>query len=1064
LARVPGGDTSVKTLAAARRLSLCEKACPTMTSAAPALWFNPPEMATNQGSPAGAQFLSVFNDPEAWQVTANASVGMCLTEAFVLQATDQQLSQVLDYLKQHGMQLAMVAGMVPVQANGLGNALEGFTTQAPLAEAVQRIARLGGTLNYISMDEPLAAGHADSTGPQLSITALAQQVATNVAVVKSVFPNVQFKDSENVNTRTDLAAWAQAFQAATGTPISGIGADVDWTNPDIISDLESFAAIVRSIGAGFGITGNANPNETTDQSWALAAEKHIALAMADPLIRPNSIGVETFDPNPTATLPEGLSGTLAHVALEAAEITPLYANGTLAGAKGLTVSTAAPAPSYVGSALDAVAGAAVAVPGVSLDVSGTPQAGTQFAVVVTDVSGTLGAAASGAGQVSSAAANVLLLTGDLADINAELASLTYQGAAPGTDTIDITTYDGAGLVDDHQLPVSVAGALPITLPAGLTVSAAWLAQAQSSLTALCEQIQGVSPSAQTLSALMASMAGGETLAQIRNALAAAQPVQAELQAFFLSHNGKAPTTAQLGTLTQALISSGSLQAVEAPLLAHSAAETQITTLYQQVEGASPDAADLATLARNLLLGTPLAAIRAQLAASAGVQASLAAMFQHVYDVPATSAQLGALTAELAGTTSLAAVRAQFTTAAQAMVTADYQSVLNRAPSATELNGYVSHLMAGTYENSTVSAQLAASAESAANVGALYLSVVGQAAPQSMITTLEQCLSIGRIPLPQLQTDLATAATLYRQITGQPLTASALSPLMYDFLNKVPLSAIAFRIATSSQENQILEASYQALFGSPITGAQLGNLETALQNGTSTLAAAQAALAAQAAADVPVLSGLVATQTDDADTWIAPFGAITLTDPNPTAVETVTMTLTGGDGHLGGVADLNPTDTVFTRTGSAAMLQGDLRAIYLIDPNAHTDGTANLTLSVQNSAGNTASTTVTIATITERLPTSTTLLFMPAGNDTVGAKGGETFVFPASGFGTDEISGFNPATDMIQLPKALVPTYSAVLADETVTGSGITIALGASESIYLPSLTSASLSAANFSFA
>jgi hypothetical protein len=1035
-----------------------------MISAAPTLWFNPPEMATNQASPAGAQFISMFNDPAAWPVTANAAVGMSLTEAFVLQASDQQLSQVLDYLKQHGMKLALVAGMVPVQPNGLGSALEGFTTQAPLAEAVQRIASLGGTLDDIAMDEPLAAGHEDSTGPQLSIAALAQQVATNVAVVKSIFPTVQFMDSENVNTRADIAAWAQAFQAATGTPIAHIGADVDWTNPDIISDLESFAAIVRSIGAGFGITGNANPNETTDQSWALAAEKHIALAMADPLIRPDSIGVETFDPNPTATLPEGLSGTLAHVALEAAEITPLYANGTLAGAKGLAVSTVAPAPSYAGSAVDAVAGAPVSVPGVSLDVSGTAPAGTQFAVVVTDVSGTLGATASGAAHVSSAAPNVLLLTGDLADMNAQLASLTYQGAATGTDTIDITTYDGAGLVDDHQLPVSVAAALPVTLPAGLTASAGWLAQAQSSLAALCEQIQGVSPSAQTLSTLVAALAGGETLAQIRGALAGAQLVQAELKAVYFSHNGTVPSAAQLGALTRSLISTGSLQAVEAPLLAHSAAETQIAALYQQVEGTSPGAADLATLARSLLLGTPLAAIRAQLAASATVQASLAAMFQHLYDVPPTGAQLAALTAELAGTTSFAQLRAQFVSTARAMVTADYQSVLDRAPSASELNGYVTDLMAGSLENSSIYAQLAHSTQSTANVAALYQAVAGQAAPQSMITTLEQCLSIGQIPLAQLQTDLATAATLYRQITGQPLTASALSPLMYDFLNKAPVSKISFWIATSGQEDQLLETRYKALFGSPITAAQLGGIETALQNGTTTMAAVQAALAAQAGADVPVLANLVASQTDYADTWIAPFGAATLTDPDPTAVETMTVTLTGGDGHLSGVSGLNASATAFTRTGSAAMLQGDLRTIDLIDPTPHGAGTADLTVTVRNGAGNTASATVTIATITERLPASTTLLFMPAGNDAVGAKGGETFVFPAGGFGMDEITGFNPATDMIQLPKALVPNYSALMADETLSAGALTITLGASESIHLPGLSPANLAAANFVFA
>src|SRR5208337_4949184 len=88
-------------------------------------------------------------------------------------------------------------------------------------------------------------------------------------------------------------------------------------------------------------------------------------------------------------------------------------------------------------------------------------AGMTFAVVVTDVSGALGATASGAGQVSGDGTDVLTLTGGLADINAELASLTYTGTVAGTDTIDVTTYDGVGLVDDHQIAVAIASPIAV---------------------------------------------------------------------------------------------------------------------------------------------------------------------------------------------------------------------------------------------------------------------------------------------------------------------------------------------------------------------------------------------------------------------------------------------------------------------------------------------------------------------------------------------------------------------------------------------------------------------------
>lgn len=279
-----------------------------MTSLTPTLWFAPPDMTVNQASPAGQQFMSLFSDPGAWQVTAGASTGLVLSEAFILTATDQQLTQVFSFLSQHHLKLMMVTAMIPVQANGSGNGLEGFTSGSELSSAVHRISTLGGTLDYVAMDGPLVAGHEVSNGPQLSITGLAQQVAGNVALIKAVFPNVQFEDGEGLITTPDLAAWTQAFKAATGSSIAQIDADVNWSAPGVKGQLEAYAQAVRATGAVFGITGDSTTAFTTDQSWALAAETNIAAALADPQIRPGNIQVETWDPNPTVTLPEEAMG------------------------------------------------------------------------------------------------------------------------------------------------------------------------------------------------------------------------------------------------------------------------------------------------------------------------------------------------------------------------------------------------------------------------------------------------------------------------------------------------------------------------------------------------------------------------------------------------------------------------------------------------------------------------------------------------------------------------------------------------------------------------------------
>jgi hypothetical protein len=696
------------------------------SSTAPTLWFVPPYLLPNSPNAAGEQFMNLFSDPAAWYVTASQSVGLLLDPNVILTATDAQLTVVFSYLNENHLQLALNAEMIPIQSNGVGLGLEGYGTAAQLAEVVQRISSLGGTLDYISMDEPLIAGHVSETGAQLSISELAEQVAPTVALVKAVFRNVQFVDSEGFSATADLGQWAQAFQQATGSPIVQFNADVDWVLSNWQSDLESYAAAVRATGAIFGIIGNATVAQQSNLSWVLTAESNIAAAEADPLIRPANIQVGTYDPYPTVILPEGLSDTLSHVAVETSQFAPLYASGYLTGGNGVTVSTVVPTPSYVGSAADAVAGAAVAIPGVEI-VASSASAGITFAVVVTDESGALDAATSGAGHVTDAGTDVLTLTGGFADINAERASLTYTGAAAGTDTIDVTTYDGIGLVDDHQIAVAIAAPITVPLPSGVgmaalyqnifgqapstailtaaqpaltagqtlaQVAAPWIAQGQATIAALCEQVQGASPTASVLASLTEALMGGESVAQIRASLTTSAAVQSELATFYQSHYGEAPTGTQLSTLRQQLASGTSLEALEAPLLANSQAETQITILYQQVEGQAPDASDLATDARALLSGTSLATVQNELATSPLVQGNLATLYQHVYDQSPTAAQLASLTAELVDGTAYAQIQAQPTSVAQAKVIGLFQLVLNRSPTANELSTDTDYLTTG----------------------------------------------------------------------------------------------------------------------------------------------------------------------------------------------------------------------------------------------------------------------------------------------------------------------------------------------------------------------------------
>ena len=86
------------------------------------------------------------------------------------------------------------------------------------------------------------------------------------------------------------------------------------------------------------------------------------------------------------------------------------------------------------------------------------QIGSRLGVVVIDQTGTLTASQHGSGTVSNLASNILILSGNSADVAAELSSIKLLEAYAGPDTIDVETYGSAGRLTDNQISVYAAAA------------------------------------------------------------------------------------------------------------------------------------------------------------------------------------------------------------------------------------------------------------------------------------------------------------------------------------------------------------------------------------------------------------------------------------------------------------------------------------------------------------------------------------------------------------------------------------------------------------------------------
>jgi lipopolysaccharide export system protein LptA len=132
----------------------------------------------------------------------------------------------------------------------------------------------------------------------------------------------------------------------------------------------------------------------------------------------------------------------------------------------LNSSTNTPPSLTAPSSLSAVAGVADPVTGISVSdaTDGT------FSVNLTDDRGNLSATLSGSGgSITGSGTHDLTMVGDLAQINADLATLTYTGSSAGDDSIAVSVNDGRGGVTDAGIEVTVQNSPPALAGAGNTV-------------------------------------------------------------------------------------------------------------------------------------------------------------------------------------------------------------------------------------------------------------------------------------------------------------------------------------------------------------------------------------------------------------------------------------------------------------------------------------------------------------------------------------------------------------------------------------------------------------------
>ncbi len=267
-----------------------------------------------------SDYPALFEEHAPWPRAAREIAVFKTTTQDLNNAPEGELRRMIQYLHRHHIALAFEALMLPLGGK-CGAGVEGYSYPSAIAEAAGRVKQAGGTLRYAAMDDPLWFAH-QADGPtncHSSIEETARQIAVNVRILRGIFPDIRIGDIEPVALAKAPPDWideilqfAAAYQAATGTPLDFVHADVDW-HGDWSGALPLLARRLRAGGIRFGIIYNGNEQDDSDIAWTTHAEQHFT-AVEGPLgLEPDTAILQTWMRYPQHMLPEASAGTMTNL-------------------------------------------------------------------------------------------------------------------------------------------------------------------------------------------------------------------------------------------------------------------------------------------------------------------------------------------------------------------------------------------------------------------------------------------------------------------------------------------------------------------------------------------------------------------------------------------------------------------------------------------------------------------------------------------------------------------------------------------------------------------------------
>jgi hypothetical protein len=275
------------------------------------VWFSP--------SPHSPDFLDLFQSDAPWQRAASSVKGFEIPDSLIYnhQFSDSSLIQMFSDLRRRNIGVVVGIGAVTGQGRGrCGYLVEGYGQVNSLPGDARRMRSLGLEPAFFSLDEPLYFGHffdrdRERVGCRLPIERLAQDVATKLRQIRSVFPNARFGDvepfplvaSKEGDWISDLGKWLDVYRNAAGENLAFFRLDVAW-NLDWRSSVPSLLRLLQSRNIPLQVIYNGSGLDRSDGDWIANAASHYQSFETASWPPPSVAMIQSWNRYPTRILPE----------------------------------------------------------------------------------------------------------------------------------------------------------------------------------------------------------------------------------------------------------------------------------------------------------------------------------------------------------------------------------------------------------------------------------------------------------------------------------------------------------------------------------------------------------------------------------------------------------------------------------------------------------------------------------------------------------------------------------------------------------------------------------------